>query len=490
MRPYCVNGRHFFAGNHSDCFFFIRGVRAIGHAAQQPWETMSPKQLLLVTAAALGSVALNGCAERLGLAPETPPSAAIVVGDEPYAVRAAVNVMSQGGNAVDAATAMYFALSVTYPVAAGLGGGGICLVHNPATNQNEEFDFLARDAAGGGAFAVPGNVGGFAAVHTAYGSLPWARVVSASEGLAATGFPISQALATRLAASENVIRLDAGLAAEFMDEEGHAKPTGTVVSNRELADTLTEIRTQGPGSFYAKNVGAQIAAYSSAQGGTITISDLTASHAARGAPQSLQFGDQVVFLPRQGTGAGAFAGSLFDRLSRSLTTAPSGSNTEAAVVDATKKTLGDFGVANLPNDLGSTGFAASDAGGQAIACAVTMNGPFGSGHTAQGTGVTLAKAPASSQAGLAAAFLIPVIATDEGGRLILAGAGAGGPIGTASISDALARLGKGEAVTRRGKPSVSDLALYDTVNVILCQNESCSALVDAGTNGLSASPTR
>ena len=66
---------------------------------------------------------------------------------------------------------MYFALSVTYPVAAGLGGGGICLVHDPASGRNEEFDFLARNSASGGAFAVPGNVRGFAAMQSAFGVL-------------------------------------------------------------------------------------------------------------------------------------------------------------------------------------------------------------------------------------------------------------------------------------------------------------------------------
>src|SRR4029077_8262282 len=120
-------------------------------------------------------------------------------------------------------TAMYFALSVTYPVAAGLGGGGICLVHDPASNRNEEFDFLARDSTGGGAFAVPGNVRGFAAMQAAYGLLPWRLVISSSESYAAAGFPISLALANRLNAAENVIRLDAGLAGEFMDESGRVK---------------------------------------------------------------------------------------------------------------------------------------------------------------------------------------------------------------------------------------------------------------------------
>ena len=449
---------------------------------------MTSNTLFRVLAGVAGFVALSGCAERLGLVPAAPKSAAIVVGDEPYAVRAAADLMAQGGNAIDGATALYFALSVTYPVAAGLGGGGICLVRDPATDQTQEFDFLARDSVGKGEFAVPGNVHGFAVMHAAYGALPWQRVVAASEGYAAAGFSISQALATRLAASENVVRLDAGLAAEFLDESGHVKPAGSVVSNRDLAETLATIRTQGFSGFYSGLTAAKIAAYSSAQGGTISALELAAYPVAQSYASTMQFGDQSVNLPRQNTGSGAFAGALFDNLRRELSAGREGSNTEGAVVAATKQALSSYGVTNLPGDLGSTGFAVMDKNGEAVACAVTMNGPFGSGHSVQGTGVTLAKAPSSGQAGLAAAFLIPVLATDSDDHVLLAGAGAGGPIGTASIADALARLSKGEVVTRRGKVDDSNVALYDTVNAILCQEGSCSALLDASANGLGASP--
>src|ERR1700741_4655401 len=151
-------------------------------------------------AAGAGLALLAGCAmdtaldTTLGFGSETPKMGAFIVGDEPYAVRAAAEVMGKGGNAVDAVTAMYFALSVTYPVAAGRGGGVICLVHDPKSGRTEEFDFLARDASGGGAYAVPGNVRGFALLETAYGALPWQRVVSPAEGYAATGFTVSKAL--------------------------------------------------------------------------------------------------------------------------------------------------------------------------------------------------------------------------------------------------------------------------------------------------------
>ncbi len=444
-------------------------------------QSMCPSRVVRLAAAA---VFLAGCSVDLGLAPEIPKSGSFVVGDEPYAVKIAASVMAQGGNAADAATAMYFALSVTYPVAAGLGGGGICLVHDPLSGRNEEFDFLARSASSGGAYAVPGNVRGFAALQAAFGALPWQRVVSAAEGLASTGFSVSSALASRLAAAEDVIRLDAGLAAEFMDESGHVKPAGSVVANRELADTLAAIRTQGADALYGGAVSQQIAAYTTAQGGAITPEELRAYRPGRVLPRVIRLGDEYIFIPGAGTGAGIFAGTLFDGIAGAMA-----GNTEAAVVAATKRALSGFAVTNLPNDLGSTGFAATDGNGQAVACAVTMNGPFGSGHTAQGSGVTLARAPASS-AGLAAAFLTPVLATDGGAHLLLAGAGAGGPVGTASMADALTRLSKGEVVTRRNKAGVGEAARYDTVNAILCQTGGCTALPDASANGLGAAPIR
>jgi gamma-glutamyltranspeptidase / glutathione hydrolase len=443
--------------------------------------------------AAAACVLLCGCSwdvgkvdTSLGFGPETPRMSAFVVGDEPYAVRAAATVMGKGGNAVDAVSAMYFALSVTYPAAAGLGGGGICLVHDPKSGRNEEFDFLARDASGGGAYAVPGNVRGFALMQTAYGALPWSRVIAPSEGYAATGFVVSKALAARLKAAEDVIRLDAGLAAEFMDESGHAKTEGVVVSNRDLADTLSAIRTEGADALYAGAIADRITGYSAAQGGAIVAAELANYPAERNTPQGVRFAAQSVFLPSERTGAGAFAGTLFDNLGRAEATKTGATNTEAAIVAATRLTLSKYDVSGLPNDLGATGFAATDNNGQAAACAVTMNGPFGSGHTAPNTGVTLSKAPSADKSGLAAAFLTPVIALDEGGRVVLAGAGAGGPVGSASIADALARLGKGEIVAKRSgeaSPNVND-----TVNAIVCQQSVCTALPDSTASGLAAAP--
>ena len=155
-------------------------------------------------------------------------------------------------------------------------------------------------------------------------------------------------------------------------------------------------------------VAARVAAYAASQGGAITADELAATAPIQGPAGSRVDGGLTVWLPGGRTGAGAFAAALMGNLAR-----------QRNLQTATGTTLASFGVSALPHDLGSTGFAAVDASGQAASCALTLNGPFGSGHTATGTGVLLAATP-SGQGGLASAFLTPVIAA-SGGDVALGG---------------------------------------------------------------------
>jgi gamma-glutamyltranspeptidase / glutathione hydrolase len=436
-------------------------------------------------AAAASLFLLTGCSIIGGGGNPLPP-AGLVVGDEPEAVRAGAAILARGGNAVDAVTATYFALSVTYPVAAGLGGGGLCVVRDPVHSRTEAFDFLPHEPDKGGPYAVPGNVSGFSLLQAAYGRLPWQRVISPAEGSAAAGFPISEALAARLASSQDLIRLDAGLSAEFLDESGHVKPAGTIVTASALADTLSQIRSQGSAAFYRGAIASELVAYSGGEGGGITADDLASYAPRRVAPNSSRIGDETVFLPPSLTGAGKFAAALLSHLVSSDGQPVRAESLATSVAAATRTTMDAFGLNSLPRDLGATGFAAEDPGGLAVACAVTMDGPFGSAHTATGTGITLASAPDSAQTGLAAAFLTPVIAMSSDGTTSLAGAGAGGPNGTAAIALALLELAAGRDVTRPGVLHSTGIAPYDTVNVIGCQNGICAALPDPGAHGLGA----
>lgn len=442
---------------------------------------MSLSRLFGVFAVPLTAMALVGCAGNVfGVATGqsdtigTASARQLVVGDEPFAVNAAVSVLAQGGNAVDAATALFFALSVTYPVAAGPGGGGLCIARD-ASGVVGEFDFLPRASNRGGAYAVPMAVRGFFDMQKRLGSMPWQRTVSPAEVLADAGFPMSQALASRLAGTEPIIRLDASLAAEFLDESGQLKKAGALLTNPALARTLGVIRQEGADGFSVK-IGGGLIAYSAAQGSGLGPDDFAAARTRQVAPARRTVGGMDVSYPAAGTGAGAFSATLLSRVAGS-TAASAGGNAVAAVQQA----LAGFGVATIPADFGSTGFAVSDGRGGAVACAVTMNGPFGAGRTANGTGVLLAAAPAGPS-GLAAAFLMPLLG-QGGDAALFAGAAAGGPNGSAAIAAALARMAGGGAMATANDIRTTGAAPKDTINLIACRN-TCAALPDAGGNGL------
>ena len=431
---------------------------------------------------------LGGCSSigaTLGLSgpADAPPSSqttGMVVADEPLAAKTGASILGQGGSAADAVTAMFFALSATYPVAAGPGGGGLCLVRD-AGGRVQEVDFLARRANRGGPFAIPVAVRGFYDLQKAFGILPWQRVVSPGESYAATGFPISHALSLRIAAAQNMIRLDAALAAEFLDETGVPKPEGTVVANTALSQTLGTVRLSGADGFYQGAVASQLAAYSEQQGGVISTPELANTKSSMIAARSVALGAYTVTLPAVATGAGAFANTLLNSMTQA------GIASDAAILTAMRQSLAAFGVSTLPPDLGATGFSALDAQGQAVACAVTLNGPFGSGHTAGATGVLLGASPAAP-AGISTAFLTPVLAGDSAGQVALAGTGTGGPNGSAAVLFALLKLAGGGQLNRASDLRTTGAAPYATVNVISCQGGYCAPLSDPGASGLGAAP--
>jgi gamma-glutamyltranspeptidase/glutathione hydrolase len=406
-----------------------------------------------------------------------PKRLGIAVADEPLAARAGAAALADRGTAVDAVATMFFTLTATYPVAAGLGSGGICLVRD-VSGQVTEFDFLTKAPRAGGRYALPGAVAGFVTMHKLYGALPWQRIVAPGEAFASTGFPISEALAQRLPSAQNLLRLDAGLAAEFLDQTGKPRTAGTEVTNVPLGVTLGHVRLDKADGFYRGPVAADIVAYSSAQGGGISAAELAATAPLQSAARARAVGSFTAYMPGPRTGAGTFNAVMLDNLSRSVR---ANRNPASTIQTAVGQTLGSFGVAAVPGDLGSTGFAAVDANGAAASCAVTLNGPFGSGRTAGNTGVVLAATP-SSQAGLASAFLAPVIATSNG-AVALAGAGAGGPNGSAAALYAVLEAAGGRELGKRGDLHGTGRAPYDTVNMISCSTEDCVALTDPGAHG-------
>ncbi len=403
----------------------------------------------------------------------------LAVSDEPFAAKAGTAILSQGGSAADAAAAMFFTLSVTYPVAAGLGGGGICLVRNDK-GRIAEYDFLAQAAGSGGAYAVPGAVAGFYDMQKAYGALPWQRVVAPAEAYAGAGFPISHVLAQRLSVIQSIVAQDPLLAAEFMSD-GTLKPEGSVVANTALAQTLAQVRLSGADGFYKEAVAGSLVRASAEGGRPLNLAELAAYRAALVQPRIQRRGEVSAAMPGPSTGAGAFIAAL---VTNTGTGEPQG-----AIVNGLRRTLASFNIATVPPDLGATGFAAMDKNGQAVACAVTLNGPFGSGHSAADSGVTLAASP-SAPNGISSAFLTPMIVTDSSGAVTLAGAGSGGPNGSGAMVYALLRRAAGAGVTRPTDLRSTGLAPFATANTIACQNGLCVALPDPGGSGLGASVDR
>lgn len=208
---------------------------------------------------------------------------------EPHATRAGVAILEQGGNAVDAAVAVAYALAVTHPSAGNLGGGGFMLVRPhggptaaldfresaPLALSRPRFDTMQR-AGGMGpvSVGVPGSVAGLELAHDRFGRLPRAAVLAPALELA-RGHTLGSHQAALLAGSWNALSLDPAARAVFGKDK---KPlsAGQRLVQRDLASTLKRIAEKGRDGFYT---GATASALSGLARGLITSADLTAYQA-------------------------------------------------------------------------------------------------------------------------------------------------------------------------------------------------------------------
>lgn len=223
----------------------------------------------------------------------------VVVSANPDASQAGLEMLLKGGNAVDAAVATTFAISVVEPFSAGIGGGGFLLTYQAQTGKIEALDFRERaplrasrnmylDAQGkvrpnlsqNGylAVATPGTVAGLYEVHRRYGKLPWRVVVQPAIKLARNGFIIPPVITSRsitaFSERKKVILANPAARAIFIRNGDFYQP-GEKLVQRDLAQTLTEIY-QNPQSFYTGRIAKAIAADMSANNGIITLQDLKA----------------------------------------------------------------------------------------------------------------------------------------------------------------------------------------------------------------------
>lgn len=373
--------------------------------------------------------------KKLALEPSDSSFAGAVIADEPTAALIARNVLEKGGNAADAATALYFALSVTYPAAASLGGGGVCLARDGGKTPVDTIAFLTRRPLEGGSIAVPGNVRGFALLQARHGSTSWAQLVSPGERLAATGVQISRSMARQLGDGALTIGNSTDLRGLFAREDGTAYQEQDSITQVALAATLARIRSRGVGGFYEGETGRALVAQSRAKGGALSASDLVNYRPEVAPAQQIAAGELLIMLPSRNLGSGVFAGALWSNIQGA-----SGAAALSAAAERTAVALGARSGAALDGDYGSTSFVTVDGKGGAVACAVTMNGAFGAARVADGTGVVLAATPQAAVKGLGSAFLVPamVVRANSSEGLYAAGAGAGAPKGGAAIEGVIA----------------------------------------------------
>jgi gamma-glutamyltranspeptidase / glutathione hydrolase len=218
---------------------------------------------------------------------------AMVVSDESLAAQAGVEIMKQGGNAVDAAVAVAFALAVVEPEAGNIGGGGFMLVrlasgraafvdYREQAPQRAARDMYLRpdgsvdpeaSTVGYRSAGVPGTVAGLAlALHT-YGTMKLPQVMAPAIGLAADGFPVSERLARTLAESRATLQRFAVSRRIFLHDGALYQP-GEILRQPELAATLRRIAHRGPAEFYRGQTARMFADEMQKMGGLITLDDL------------------------------------------------------------------------------------------------------------------------------------------------------------------------------------------------------------------------
>lgn len=190
----------------------------------------------------------------------------MVAAGHPLAAQAGLDVLREGGSAVDAAIAVQMVLTLVEPQSSGIGGGALLLHFDAATGRLAAWDgretapaaatpdLLLRDGrpipflqamASGRAVGVPGTVAMLEAAHREHGRLPWPRLVAPAIALAEDGFPISDRLARDITGDMLLLRRDAGASAYFFDAQGLPLPAGHRLRNPALAATLRAIADQG-----------------------------------------------------------------------------------------------------------------------------------------------------------------------------------------------------------------------------------------------------
>ena len=250
----------------------------------------------------------------------------MVVTQETRASKIGVDVLKRGGNAIDAAVAVGFALAVTYPRAGNIGGGGFMLVHLAKENRQTAIDYRETAPAAttrdvfldpkgeadpqksrelGLAIGVPGTVAGLALAHQKYGSrrFRFADLIAPALVMAREGIRVDDDLADSLPFARPRLARWPASAKIFLRPDGNALAAGDTLVQRDLAATLDAIARRGPRAFYEGPVAEKIAAAVRAAGGRMTADDLKNYRVIERTPLRGSYrGHDIVTMPPSSSG--------------------------------------------------------------------------------------------------------------------------------------------------------------------------------------------
>ena len=221
----------------------------------------------------------------------------MVATQEAHATRAAIAVLAEGGNAVDAAVTAGFTLAVTLPRAGNLGGGGFMVIHLAAEKRQVAIDY--REKAPRNAHrdmflnrkgdpdprlsrhthlsaGVPGTVRGLALALKRYGTISLRRALQPALELAENGFLVGEDLHQSIHAYAGDFQKDQAAREIFLTPAGKAWPVGSRLVQKDLARSLRLLSENGPDAFYLGELATAIVSDMKAQGGLITGDDLAA----------------------------------------------------------------------------------------------------------------------------------------------------------------------------------------------------------------------
>jgi gamma-glutamyltranspeptidase / glutathione hydrolase len=247
----------------------------------------------------------------------------MVATQEAEATRIGLEVLQNGGNAVDAAATIAFALAVTLPQAGNLGGGGFMVVFDADTGETVAIDY--REMSGAAAFrdmyldeqgeadpeksrysglavGVPGTVAGMALALEKFGTISLAEALEPAIELAEQGITVTPDLAQSLESSSEELQKWPSSTKIFFKNGGEYQPGETLVQ-ADLADSMKLIASDGPAAFYEGPIGEKIVAEVARAGGNLSIDDFAAYEAVLREPvRGTYRGFEIVSMPPPSSG--------------------------------------------------------------------------------------------------------------------------------------------------------------------------------------------